>query len=85
MFYDLILNNVRSDTNVYGSAIALETDVIDSTGRARFIIYSHRKEDGNLNAFALSFDYMDDEHEWYNGVRTKDFSGVQVANDSINA
>ena len=84
MFYNFVRNNVHGGT-IFGSAIALETDVLGSTGRVKFCPYAHKKEDGSAHAFdlALSYDYTTNDTEWYAEVRAKKFSDVRVINDSV--
>ena len=87
LFYGFVRNNVHGRSLIFGSAIALETDVLEGTGRLKFCPYAHETSSGGTNVFdiALSYDYTTDETEWYAEVRSKNLSGVELVNDSISS
>ncbi|XP_012942993.1 probable G-protein coupled receptor CG31760 [Aplysia californica] len=81
-FYALVRNNVHGGSLIFGSAIALEPDVI--AGRTKFCPYAFR-DNGSVRAFdiAINYDYQQDSTEWYHAVRISNLSNISVAVDRI--
>ncbi|ESO94286.1 hypothetical protein LOTGIDRAFT_161509 [Lottia gigantea] len=81
-FYTLVRNNVHGDTLIIGSAIALEPGLFNSY--PRYCPYA-LKENGTVKAFdiAVNYNYLTTSTEWYNVVRSKDFTAATIKTDLI--
>lgn len=83
-FYDFVRNNVHGDTLIFGSAIALESDII-----SRYDIFCpYASKYANLSGvrafdLATSYNYRSPDTDWYQNVKVKDFSQVAVVTDTV--
>ncbi|KAK7487087.1 hypothetical protein BaRGS_00021582, partial [Batillaria attramentaria] len=65
MFYDFVRNNVHGDTLIFGSAVAIESDVHSTY--ATFCPYASKVASGGVSAFdlATAYNYSTTDTEWY--------------------
>ncbi|XP_070181130.1 probable G-protein coupled receptor CG31760 [Littorina saxatilis] len=85
MMYNFVRNNVHGNTLIFGSAIALESDVLSHSKRLTFCPYANKIGQGSVTSFdlALSYDYTANGTEWYEEVKARNFSSVEVVNDTV--
>ncbi|CAL1526403.1 unnamed protein product [Lymnaea stagnalis] len=84
MFYAMVRNNVHGKSLVYGSAIAVEPNLIP--GKTKFCPYAyinHTRSTVTAIDIAIHYDYQTNTTEWYRGVALKNRSAVVVAQDVI--
>ena len=79
--FDMVTNNVDSDSLVFGSAIAVEEWVFP--GYRIFCPYAYKKGAVFAHDISLNYNYLDPTTEWYNVLRVKDWDDAHVSENWV--
>ncbi len=79
--FDLVRNNVDSESLIFGSAIAVEEYVYPKY--RIFCPYAYRRDTVYAHDISLNYNYLDPSTEWYAVLRQKDWSHAYVSSNLV--
>ena len=79
--FDLVRNNVDSDSLIFGSAIAVEEYVYPKY--RIFCPYSYKKDTVYAHDISLNYNYLDPSTEWYAVLREQNWTRAHISSNLV--
>lgn len=79
--FDLVRNNVDSDSLIFGSAIAVEEYVYPKY--RIFCPYAYKKDRVFAHDISLNYNYLDNSTEWYHVLRVQNWTRASVSENWV--